>query len=307
MNGLIIGLGSIAQKHIKAIQTLNQNINLYALRLSKNPSSIDSITNLFSYEQAHKINPDFIIISNPTFLHKDSIKKVLKWKKPLFIEKPVFSSLDGAETIIEYIEKNTILTYVGCNLRFLGCLIFLNNYIKGKRINEVNVYCGSYLPNWRVNTDFRKLYSANKELGGGVHLDCIHELDYVKWLFGVPKKVNAFFKSTSSLNISAVDFSTYLLEYPQFYVNITLNYFRKNYKRTIEILLPTETILVDLFKNKITNDAGIILFESKERIFDTYFSQMQYFIDLVTKRKKESINSLGNGIEVLKICLNEFK
>ena len=35
-------------------------------------------------------------------------------------------------------------------------------------INEVNVYCGSYLPDWHPDENYTIGYAAKKNLGGGV-------------------------------------------------------------------------------------------------------------------------------------------
>src|SRR5690606_14944767 len=127
----------------------------------------------------------YIIISNPTFKHKETIVNLLPLGLPLFIEKPLFDKLDG-EFLLHAIKEKNLITYVACNLRFLDCLKFIKDFILGKRINEVNIYCGSYLPDWRQGVNFREIYSANKDMGGGVHIDLIHEIDYANWIFGNP-------------------------------------------------------------------------------------------------------------------------
>ena len=97
--------------------------------------------------------------------------------KFVLVEKPLFSKPNKIN-----IKKNKY--YVGYNLRFNPIINFLKKKIKSKKIWSVNIFCGSYLPNWRNNIDYRKSSSAKKHLGGGVLLDLSHELDYVQWLFG---------------------------------------------------------------------------------------------------------------------------
>ena len=43
--------------------------------------------------------------------------------------------------------------------------------------------CHSYLPQWRKK-NYKKSYSSNAKLGGGVSLDLSHEIDYIQWIFG---------------------------------------------------------------------------------------------------------------------------
>ncbi len=189
MKGLIIGLGSIARKHIDAIRSIDPGIELYALRSGRGGSDVDGVENI--YEPFSDWDSfDFVIVSNPTSLHATTLKRLAFSSVPLFIEKPVVGSINDSQLISE-LDKSGRLTYVACNLRFLECLGYIKNYINGRpeaRINEVNVYCGSYLPDWRPGVDYRKTYSAIPELGGGVNIDLIHEIDYVCWLFGLPEK-----------------------------------------------------------------------------------------------------------------------
>src|SRR5581483_7428362 len=152
---VIIGLGSIARKHINAIKSINADAKIYALRsLDSEKNSVSNVHNIFSFEEIKLLSPDFIIISNPTICHLESIKECAQLKVPLFIEKPAFHTLNGINDILKYVERNKIKTYVACNLRFLESIEFAKNIIEQKKnnLNEVNIYCGSYLPDWRPHT-----------------------------------------------------------------------------------------------------------------------------------------------------------
>ena len=302
MRVLVVGLGSIAAKHINAIQQIDKDACIYALRSSIHAEEKSGITNLYSFDEVKAIQFDFAIISNPTSEHKKTIDALLALKCPLFIEKPVSNTIEMQDTILE-IERLGTLTYIACNLRFLDSLQFVKEEIskKQKRINEVNVYCGSYLPEWRPNVDFRTSYSARKDMGGGVQFDLIHEIDYIYWLFGKPKNVTKTLRSASSLHIDAVDYGNYCLEYDDFCVGITLNYYRKDYKRTLEILFDDSTWLVDLKQNRIIS-GEFEIFRSTQRQNDTYLNQMKYFYQLIqTGAISSSFNSINEAVEVLKI------
>ena len=299
MNVLIIGLGSIAKKHITAINSIIPKANIFGYDIIE--TAIENINLIEKLDEFEK-KIDFIIISNTTNQHFQTIKNVLKFNCPLFIEKPPFDSLINIDELLNKISQKAIITYIACNLRFHPALQFLKKYLNENQqsINEVNIYCGSYLPDWRPGRDFRNTYSANKEMGGGVHLDLFHELDYSYWLFGKPVDVKKILRNNSSLSISAVDYANYNLIYKKFAVNIILNYYRKDPKRTIEILFDNKTWLIDLIKCRITDDSNNEVFSYNYSPIQTYIDQMKYFIDNINK---QLINPIEESIEVLKICL----
>jgi len=306
MKILIIGLGSIAMKHINAIQQLVKNCSIYALRSQEN-SHKDikaGINNIYEISEIDMGAIDFVIIANPTALHYETIKKLTNFDRPLFIEKPLFSKItEETKDLITTISKKNIVTYVACNLRFLDSIIEIKNIIKTERVNEVNVYCGSYLPEWRPGLDFRKVYSAHKELGGGVHIDLIHELDYIYWLWNEPLERKSFFSNRSSLNITSFDYANYLWIYNDFSVSIVLNYYRKDSKRSLEIITDSGTYMVNLLENTIAKN-GIIIYSSAQRIQDTYKSQMEYFIGSVLQAK-ESFNTVEEANRILELCITD--
>lgn len=308
MRIVFIGIGSIAKKHIKAIRKIDPKAEIFALRSSKDAAPYEDVKDFYEYEEIQGIAPDFIVISNPTSKHFETIKKLLPYRIPLFIEKPVFAEL-GHDDVIKEIEDKQILTYVACDMRFMDCLTWLHQYIaehkQDVRINEINVYCGSYLPEWRPGTDFRKCYSAIPELGGGVHIDLIHDVDYVYWIFGKPESHQAIFRNVSSLKIRAYDYANFNLIYPGFCANVVLNYYRRDAKRYMEILFDDCTWTVDMMKNVITSSNGDTIYRSEQTGADEYEDQMRYFIDLVKRGETTSMNSASEAYDVLKICLDK--
>lgn len=299
MKVLIVGLGSIAKKHIKALKEIDPDVEIEALRSSKSSNTVEGIKNIFTIPE--NVNYDFIIISNPTAFHANEIERFARYKIPLFIEKPVFESVKYDELVNLVISQN-IKTYVACNLRFLGCLNFLHEYFKNnqRRINEINVYCGSYLPEWRPNTDYRLSYSANASMGGGVNLDLIHEIDYICWLFGKPLYSKGICSNRSSLKINAVDYANYILLYEKFPVSIVLNYYRRDYKRQMEILFDDETWVVDLKENSIKKASGEMIYSGG--LENSYLKQMKYFIQTLDKNQTFE-NNIEFAYETLKITL----
>ena len=301
MKVLFIGLGSIAKKHIHVLREL-YSCEIYALRSVKNAKpntgvvNVDDITEIIS-------EIDFVFLTNPTHLHSKYLDILVEYGKPIFLEKPPSHSLEGIDDLSLKIKESGIITYVGCNLRFHPSIVFLKDNLPGKKINEIDIYSGSYLPDWRDNKDYKNIYSARKDMGGGVHLDLFHEIDYTTWLFGFPKKSSSVLRRVSTLNISSYDYANYILEYDNFIASIVLNYYRHKAKRELELVLETDTLVVDLIKNTIKSDNGTILFEYKDySIHRTYQSQLKYFTDLL-KQDNQPMNSFSESIKNLKICL----
>lgn len=306
MKVLIVGLGSIGKKHFDALKHCDPGIDIVAFRSNLKAETVENVCSVYSVEEL-KINApfDFAIISNPTNKHLETVRLLLDLKCPLFIEKPLFHSCE-VDSVLKNISDTGIKTYVACNLRFLDSIIFLKEELLSKiKINEVNVYCGSYLPEWRKGIDYRTAYSAHSDQGGGAHLDLIHEVDYTYWLFGKPLHHSSFKSSRSTLGIDAVDYANYLLEYDNFAVNIILNYFRRDKKRTIELVCEDDTYAVDLFSNSVSSSKEII-FQSNQTISDTYLRQMVYFIEIINEpliNNTEIMNNVNEAFEVLQICL----
>jgi len=183
--------------------------------------------------------------------------------KLVLVEKPLFSKPDKIN-----IKSNKY--YVGYNLRFNPIINFLKKKIKSRKIWNVNIFCGSYLPNWRSNIDYTKSSSAKKYLGGGVLSDLSHELDYAQWLFGKIKIEHCKSKKLSNLNIETDDFLNLIGKTKKVSsIQITLNYFTRQSTRQILIDGKNINLQADLIKKNVVcydgNKKRIYNFRNSER------------------------------------------
>jgi predicted dehydrogenase len=302
---LIVGLGSIGKKHVGIIQDMVPDAQIFALRMKAGAPSIDGVKNIYGLKELPR-KPTFAIISNPTSLHAGTIVILSELGCPLFIEKPLFHELpDVNKMLVQQISQAGIITYVACNMRFHPILQYLKeNFPKQGKINEVNVYCGSNLQNWRPEQDYRDSYSSKPEMGGGVHLDLVHELDYTYWLFGRPSRVMRSFSSKSSLEINSVDYANYCLTYHNFNASIVLNYYRPKPKRTIEIVFENVIWNCNLLNCEIHDENDNLIFMKDDfNPVETYISQMKYFLEAI-KSERSTFNDIRNGVDVLEICLD---
>jgi predicted dehydrogenase len=305
MNVLIIGLGSIALKHIKVLKEINANTSIFALRSSKLSVKVSGVKDLFEWEEVVSKKFHFCIISSPSSLHLSHIKLVEVLRIPIFIEKPLFINRSQINDF-KILDLKNLRSYVACNFRFNPIIEFLKDdlKIKAKNIYEVTAYCGSYLPNWRPNKDYRKVYSSIKELGGGVNIDLIHEPDYFVHLFGLPEHTSVHNKKVSSLEINSNDSSIIYLSYKNFQASITLNYFRKDARRTLEIVTDEKTIFVDFLKGIVKDlEANTILYQSSEDLIESsYKKQMLFFLNSI-KSNEYKMNSIEEALSVLNIIV----
>jgi len=178
MKVLIIGLGSIAEKHIMALRSLESGVELFALRSGFKTHTMEEVTDIHSWEDL-PTDLDFIIISNPTGEHYKTIMRASETGLPLFIEKPPLANLDCIDDLQRKLKQNDNITYVAFVLRFHPVTRWLKKNLEISKVIEVQSYCGSYLPDWRNGSDYRTNYSGKSRMGGGVHLDLIHEIDYL--------------------------------------------------------------------------------------------------------------------------------
>lgn len=313
MKILIVGYGSIGKRHVENLLKLNQN-NLIVCTNNKNTKKLKKIgihvtSNL---DESIKQFPDVAFICNETSKHVDTALKLAKNNCHLFIEKPLSHSLKGIKELEKISNEKKIISMIGCNLRFHQCIEKIKSLIEKNEIGRIisaQAESGSFLPDWHPGEDYRSSYASNKQLGGGVILTCIHELDYFMWMFGDVLKVSSFSGKYSNLDINAEDLSAILLEHKNHVIGeIHLDFFQQPDVRKCKIIGEKGTIFwnsinneVIVYKNKPKKHLVILKIGNYDRNL-MYLKEIDYFLKCV-RNNKNSFNSIADAIRTLKVAL----
>ena len=208
----IVGLGSIAKRHINNIRAIYPDVRIDILRhgrtagagTKENADMVSGMESewgrmLYAYEELRD-RYDAIFITNPTTMHLSTLSILTERSDAFFIEKPLRPLIHGedismdkriiseADEVLDGLPKNKIY-YVACPMRYTGIVQYVKNHIDMSSVYSIRAISSSYLPGWRPGTDYTRCYSARRELGGGVAADLIHEWDYISYLAGRPQTI----------------------------------------------------------------------------------------------------------------------
>lgn len=296
---LIVGLGSAGKRHATILKNKFKISNIYFLTKKRNQSN-----SIKSNLEIKKINPDYIIIANPTSEHFKVLKFLEKnfSGKIILVEKPLYEKFRNLN-----IRKNKV--FVAYQLRFHPVILKLKELSKSQKLFNINVIANSYLPDWR-KTNYRYSYSSKKKQGGGVLLDLSHELDYINWIF--PNiKFNFFLnKKISTLDINSDDIAIINGSLnKKLFCQINLNYFSMIPKRLIFLDGKNISFYGDLINNFYRLNINKKLKRKKIKISKFYLTYQLH--KSILEKKYKNLCSYNDGLNLLKIMNklnnNKFK
>lgn len=310
---VVVGCGSIGLRHASNLVSLGKT-DVLAFDISEqNLEKVHEKLNLKttkSFEDVLEFKTDLAFVTLPTSLHLEIALKLAENGIHLFIEKPVSNTMQDCDKLISLIEEKQLVTMVGCNMRFHPCLEFIKNYLdSGKlgKIYSVRAEFGQYLPFWRPNIDYRTNYSAKREMGGGIVLDDIHEIDLLEWFCGKFKNVKAFSTKLSSLEIETEDVSKAIIEFESGVLGeLSMDYLQKSYSRNVKITGENGNLEWHFNENIVWHsdeNGRKELFCVKNFDFNNvYLQELKYFFDCVDSDTKP-MNDVKDSYETLKWAL----
>lgn len=214
---LLIGYGKIARRHLADVRALAPGAEVLVLRHSAAALHPDdawaSVT--VSFVDALAFAPDAAIIASPAPCHVEQALALAAGGAHLLIEKPLSTSMQGVDSLLQECSARGLTLAVGYNMAFSPALWEVKKRLDAGDIGgllSIQAEVGQYLPDWRPDRDYRETVSAQSALGGGVLFELSHELDYVNWLLGGVASVSCLTERTGALDIDVEDGATLILE-----------------------------------------------------------------------------------------------
>ncbi len=303
MKVCFVGMGSIGKRHIRNFVSIcvdrKVETEIHLLRSShkelENEIKMLISKELYSYLDLDDCY-DAIFITNPTYLHFNTMEQLKDKSRVFFVEKPVF---DTTSIDISVLKPNENIYYIACPLRYTSVLLRAEKIIRKEKVYSARAISSSYLPGWRKNVDYRKTYSAHKKQGGGVRIDLIHEWDYLVSFFGFPEDIRFFSGKYSDLEIDSDDIAVYIAQYEDKLVELHLDYFGRKTRRSLEIRTKNHEYIFDITNMEVWED-GILIEKFQDELNDMYMREMENFFGIIYG-ERISNNNLTDAFLLLKI------
>ncbi len=310
MKFLVMGCGSIGERHVSNLRSVmadavidvfdpqQERVKLVSKKYGATPVAEERIDSA-AY--------DCVLVCTPPVSHFRLATRALKSGSNVLIEKPLSFRLRGASKLKELALDRRLLAFVAYNFRFNRGINMVKEMVLNRkfgRIFHASAYFGHYLPDWRPWQDYKKSYTARKDLGGGIIHDGSHEIDYLLWIFGRPSRIQCQFAFTDALAADTEAVSDMLLKFRgNLLAHVHLDFIRREYRRTLEVLCEDGIIQWSLSEDVIReyDPSSKCWNETKlnENVNDMYRSEISHVLDCIKRLQRSKVIDLENGIETL--------
>jgi predicted dehydrogenase len=199
----IIGAGHRSWGHIHVLRQDIPDVEIVAIA-DPTPENLDRAVTLagshpatysdYKKMLAEQKDLDAVLVATPNFLHSEVAVAVLNRGLDVLSEKPMATSVEDANRMIEAARRNGKILQIGHQMRYTPLYEKMDALVKSGEIGPVefisgNLFRGDWNPaSWRytnprtgVATNWRFLTHT---AGSSLLEDGIHELDVIHWLVG---------------------------------------------------------------------------------------------------------------------------
>lgn len=219
----VIGTGNISPAHISGYLAFPERCKIVAL-VDIYPEKAKEKAGKFSLNHAEIFNSHkeilaredihLVSICTPPYTHAEIAIDCLKAGKDVILEKPMASSLDECDAILQAAEESKRLLSVVAQNRFKTPMMKLKKTLEAGLIGDVlHAQVDSFW--WRGHCYYDLWWRGTWEKeGGGCTLNhAVHHIDALAWMMGLPDQIHAVMGNTAHDNAEVEDLSIAILKY----------------------------------------------------------------------------------------------
>lgn len=189
-NVLVIGVGSIGERHLRCFQTTGRA----ALSLVEvNPALRQTIAERYAAPAFDSIDaalaaqkPDIAVICTPAPWHIPQARQLVDAGIHVLIEKPLSTTFEGIEELKQLVAARGVTAGLAYVYRCHPALAAMRQAIQSGRFGrpvELISLCGQHFPTYRPA--YRSIYYTDRKTGGGAIQDALtHIVNAAEWLLG---------------------------------------------------------------------------------------------------------------------------
>lgn len=316
-NLLIIGCGSIGERHLRCFQKAGRakilacDNNQECLKRIQSQYQVDICEN---WDEALK-SPEIsaAVICTPAHLHVPMAIRALEEGKHVLIEKPLSTSLNRVEELIKLRDGGNLIAAVAYVLHFVPAIQALKNFLdKGEFGKPLHIVAagGQHFPSFRPA--YKNTYFTSHETGGGVIQDGLtHIINAVEWLTGPSHSIFCDGNHQALEGITVEDTANMIARNGDTLVSYSYNLFQAPNEFMITVHAEKGSVktefsrqrwsILPLKEEKWTHFQAE--FEDRDSLFIT---QANAFLDLIEGKKNE-MASLEEAIQTQKTILSALE
>lgn len=307
MKVVVSGLGSVGQRHLRNLLILGiSDITLHRTgRSTLKDESLDRFPVEHDLDSMLSLDPDVVVIANPTSAHLVVAERAASRGCHMFLEKPVSNDTSGIAEILAEVEAQSLITMVGFQYRFHPAFQRTKEILESGQmgpVHSLHAHWGEYLPNWHPWEDYRDGYAARSELGGGVIRTLCHPVDYLRWFGGEISRIDSTIMTQNPLGIDVEQAALLALTFESGAIgSIYLDYLQRPKTHRFEIVCEngtlrwneTENHLLVLGRDQLTEKHEFLDYERNAM----FLAEMEHFIKAVAAGQ-ETLIPLKEGFRV---------
>jgi predicted dehydrogenase len=313
---LVIGVGSIGERHLRCFQNSGRCEVAFCETMDERRADVAArygVTGYDSLDQAlAEASFEAAVIAAPAPFHIPIAHRLTELGVHLLLEKPVSTSLEGIDELVELIERKATRVSVGYMMRGLPALVEMKAVLDSGRFGkpvELLIAGGQNFPFYRPA--YREIYYANRAMGGGAIQDCIpHHLNAGEWLVGPITRLVADAEHCVLEGVEVEDTVHVMTRHGAVLGSLTMNQHQAPNELQFTVLCERGAVRFEMSKQRwysAQEPGGDWTMEAEHTVDRDgfYINQANAFLDQL-EGKRDPLCSLEAGIQSLRVTLAIF-